>query len=86
MTSRTATHKEARMQNTYIDYTPATVGQPRHVRQTIIEEWRRMHALRRRVERQRRIDRATDIISTLAGLTVVFGISAALFWALLGAL
>lgn len=68
------------MQNTYIDYTSdMAVGQPRHVRQTIIEEWRR-------VERQRRIDRATDIISTLAGLTVVFGLFAALFWALLGAL
>lgn len=73
------------MQNTYTSYTPA-IGQPRHVHQTIIEEWRRMHALRRKVERQRRIDRATDIIGTLAGLTMVFGLSAALFWAMLGAL
>lgn len=75
------------MRNTYIDYTSAmAVGQPRHVRQTIIEEWRRMHALRRRMERQKRMEKAVDIISTTLSIIFVFSLAAALFWATLEAL
>lgn len=75
------------MRNTYIDYTFAmAVGQPRHVRQTIIEEWRRMHALRRRMERQKRMEKAVDIISTTLSIIFVFSLAAALFWATLEAL
>lgn len=74
------------MQNTYVSYTPATVGQPRHVRQTIIEEWRRMHKMRLMVERQKKIDRATGYVATAAGIMAVFVMAAVLYWALLGAI
>lgn len=62
------------------------VNQPRHKRETIIDEWRRMHEARLLVERQKKIDRATGHIATAAGVVAVFVMAAALYWALLGAI